>query len=125
MQDANTTITNDQGLLIEHLKQQNYLAAWEIVKFVGYTTVRDINERYIIFTKAAREFDYNKNNNFILFYKNRLGFYRFDRNSTFKITDSPKMVKDLKNMSISPCYITKDNLLKELMNWSTGANLDD
>ena len=68
-------VTNDQGEIIQLLKDKNFIEVWERVKFVGYADVTDINIRYLLFKKACANFKPDENNNFIHYYKNMLYYH--------------------------------------------------
>lgn len=68
-------IVNDQGEIIELLKNKKFNAVWEKVKFVGYAQIVDINTRFLLFKKACDSFRPEENNNFIHYYKNSLHYY--------------------------------------------------
>jgi len=109
---------NDQEDIIEALIQKNYSYVWERVKRVGYKDIADISERYIIFYKTVEAFHPEKNNNFILFYKNRLHFYKNSKNATYYVTSNRRIISILKNELISPsetCEASK--LANELLKW--------
>lgn len=93
---------NDQGEIIELLKQQEWNKVWEKLKYVGIDDENSMNRRYIIFKKACNDFDPDKNNNFILFFKKYLNYLNFDKDSTFVTTTNYKFIKELKNENISP-----------------------
>lgn len=94
--------TNDQGEIIEALKNKNYSKVWEKLKYVGYNDEKNIHRRYIIFKKACNDFNPYVNNNFILFYKKYINYLDFDKDSTFIATTNYGFIKDLKNENISP-----------------------
>jgi hypothetical protein len=109
--------TNDQQDIIEAIKNNDYAYVWERVKQIGYKDVPDVHERYMFFHKAFLDFDPLRNNNFIHFYKTYLNYLRFDRNSTFRVTEDRANIRRLKEQSISP---TKDakKIIKDLSNWN-------
>lgn len=108
---------NDQGKIIQALKDKDFLYVWEQIKYVGYADVPDVTERYIIFHKACLDFDPYKNNNFILYYKNYLKFLRFDQNSTFRVTRTRSTIRKLKRQAISPTKQTSE-MVDELSKWN-------
>ena len=69
-----TKFTNDQEKIIEAIDAKNYKYVWEQVKFIGYSKVRDINVRYMLFFEIVQKFITEKNNNFIYYYKKQLGY---------------------------------------------------
>lgn len=71
----NKEATNDQGEIIELLKEKSFNKVWGKVKFVGYIEVSDINIRYLLFKKACDAFRPEENNNFIHYYKNMLYYH--------------------------------------------------
>lgn len=111
-------VTNDQGDIIQALKDKNFRFVWEHVKYVGFKDVPDINERYLICYNAANQFDPEKNNNFILFYKNYLKYFRYDQNETFRVTSSRVNIKRLKAQAISPTKGSGYKMIDELRKWS-------
>ena len=108
--------TNDQGHIIEALKQKNYYYVWEQVKYVGYEDEPNMNRRFIIFSRAAKDFDTEKNNNFIYFYKKYLKYLSFSKNDTFFTTDNYRVIQRLKNEHISPSD-KQVGLAKYLKDW--------
>ncbi len=109
--------TNDQAELIELIKKKEYAKVWEIVKYIGYAQVSDINDRFIIFNMSVQLFDTEKNNNFIAYYKNGLELQRSDRFDTFLITNNPKHVKELKKNAISPEEQIKSKTVQAFSKW--------
>lgn len=93
---------NDQVEIIQYIIEKKYHHVWERVKFIGIKDVSDINERYLIFMKAAHSFKPEINNNFIHFYKKYLRGLRLDKNETFLLTNTPSVIRELKNEIISP-----------------------
>ena len=94
--------TNDQGEIIKLLKEKKFNAVWEKLKYVGYGDEQNINRRFLIFKKACNDFNPDKNNNFILFYKNYIKYLDFDKDSTFVATTNYNFIQELKNENISP-----------------------
>ena len=111
--------TTDQGYIIDALKAKDYAQAWELVKYIGYKTVPNPNERYMLFNDCVLRFNPYENNNFILFYRSQLKFRKFDQHSTFYVTQSPRIIRILKHEAISPSGdINKTrNLAAQLKNW--------
>ena len=91
---------------------------WQQVKFVGFSTIKDINERYTVFCNVVDDFDYEKNNNFILYYKNALKYSNSYRNDTFFVTGNRTIIHNLRNENISPTDCEKSKLTSELKKWS-------
>ena len=95
--------TNQEVLdLLDLIKSGDTFELWERVKFVGYKIEPDINSRYLIFLNILPTFDYNKNDNFLAFYKQRLNYLKFEKNLNFLTTTDPRIMKKLKNERISP-----------------------
>lgn len=109
--------TNDQGHIIDALKDKKYNYVWEQVKFIGYRQVPDIEERYIFFFKAVDDFNPYENNNFIHFYKKYLSLLKFDKASTFVVTENRSMIKKLQTNAISPSDEMLGNVFEVLKNW--------
>ena len=86
--------TNDQAHIIEALQRGDYKYVWECVKYIGYKKVPNINTRYMIFYDIVEEFDYEKNNNFICFYKTRLNYYSADELSTFYVSRNRNIINN-------------------------------
>lgn len=117
--------TNDQGEIIRYLKQKEYDRAWEEIKYVGWKIIPSMEDRYIFFQPIAEQFDYNKNNNFIIFYAQRLGYIKSYQNKTFLTTVNRNIIKQLLRQGISPDEeeeLTKTVL--ELLNWESGGIID-
>lgn len=108
--------TNDQEHIINAIKNKDFGYVWNKLKWIGYDDEKDINMRYIIFLRAIKDFNYKKNNNFILFYKNYIKYLRF-KNNTFVFTDNPLVIRKLKNENASPTDTTK-GITKVLKDWS-------
>lgn len=97
------TIKNDQGEIIEAIKNNDRAFVWNKVKFIGFGDVKEIDSRYMIFNKAFGSFDPYKNNNFILFYKTYLKYERNNReDSTYFMTTNRSVINTLKSDFISP-----------------------
>lgn len=113
------TIENDQGYLIDAIATGEYDFVWEVVKHIGIDKVRNINQRMSKFYQIVKEFDYKRNNNFIHFYKQRLGWYDdFFNNSTFIVTRTRQVMKELIIEGISPSEdVSKTLIVKHLINW--------
>lgn len=81
------TFENDQGHIIEACKKGDYLYVWKHVKYIGYKDEPDITSRYLIFRKTFEDFNPERNNNFIWFYKRYIKFLR----------DTPTLFTDKRN----------------------------
>lgn len=110
--------TNDQAHIIEALQRGDYKYVWECVKYIGYKKVPNINTRYMIFYDIVEDFDYEKNNNFICFYKTRLNYYSADELSTFYVSRNRNIINKLKQEYISPTDCENSKLTKILRKWS-------
>ena len=108
---------NDQEELIELIKQHDYNQAWQHVKAVGYKTVPDVQERFLIYNTAVRKFDPTMNNNFILFYKNALNRSRFNKYSTYYVTSDKDMINRIKRQATSPEKLPDQSIINVLINW--------
>lgn len=111
-------IENDQAHIIDALRRRDYKYVWEQVKYVGYTTVPNINSRYVIFYDIVEDFDYEKNNNFIYYYKSRLKYYSADELGTFYVSRNRAIVNRLKQEYISPTECSESKLTRLLKRWS-------
>ena len=108
---------NDQGPLLECLKNQDYMEAWGIVKYIGYKIVADPNERFAIFNVIVEKFDYEMNNNFIKFYMDYLGYYK-PVEDKYYFNNSTSVVKQLKQeFAIPSDKEDLTNIAKELSLW--------
>ena len=87
--------TNDQGEIIKLLKKKKYNEVWEKLKYVGYGDEPNANRRYLMFKKACNDFNPDKNNNFILFYKNYIKYLAFDKDTTFVATTNYNFIQEL------------------------------
>jgi len=94
--------TTGQEEIIKLLRKKQWNHVWEKVKYVGYGQEPDINKRYLLFKKACQDFNAKKYDNFILFYKNYIKYYGFDKNLTFTMTSNENFIHELINESISP-----------------------
>ena len=113
-----TEITNDQGEIIELIKQKRYKEVWPEVMYIGYNDMPDANERMMAFIKIIQKFDYNKSNNFIYYYKNNLNLQMKNRYQTFYVTQSRTIVNKLKRQLDSPTYDNENSyLVKEFKHW--------
>lgn len=111
-------VTNDQEDIIEALSEGRIMYVWQRVKYIGYKTCDDMNERYTIFCDCVADFDFMRNNNFIKFYKDRLRFNASYMNATFYVSDNRAVVQNLRNENISPTDNNKSKITRELKNWS-------
>lgn len=109
-------IENDQGQLIQFIKDEDYNAAWEYCKYIGYSMVNDMHLRYIIFYGSVQKFDYNKNNNFILWYKNALEKYRPNYYPGVYVKACKNSVRKIQNQQISP-EDDETKFIKEAARW--------
>lgn len=109
---------NDQKKLINYIKRKEYKKAWEYVKYIGYSDVPNVNERYIIFYRALADFDPKQNNNFILFYKKYLRWFGVDTIQTYLVTQDKRIIKRIQEENISPTGKTSEKLVNEFKNWS-------
>ena len=109
--------TNDQGHIIEALTRKDYNYVWQQVKYVGYEDEPNINRRYLVFSRTVHDFDPERNNNFIHFYKQYLKYISFSRDDTFFINDNYRIIQKLKNEHISPSY-KQTPLINELKDWA-------
>lgn len=118
MRTKKTTVQtpNDQGLIIEAIKNKDYYAAWEKVKWVGSKDITSIDERYLIFQHAVQLFNPYINNNFIYFYKRHLKGYDLNQDNTYYVTDTKSILNKLKQDYISP--ENRSKLTEELKKWS-------
>ena len=107
--------TNDQDKIIEAIKKGDYKYAWDHVKYIGINSEKNMNRRYLIFKKAFNDFDAKRNNNFILFYKNYLRYFKFlDPRATLFTTKYQTIIK-LNEEKISPTG--KNKRIKNLSKW--------
>lgn len=102
---------NDQGELIQALKDKQYYKAWSIVKHIGYKTQSNEMVRYVIFMNAASKFDPWINNNFIQYYKKYLSTdtSSMNRKAQAKYTNNVSINNDM----ISEAIIPRDPDLEE------------
>lgn len=116
-------ITNDQGPLIEKilsgsLKEQ--IRAWEDVKHIGHSIIKNNEIRFSIYWEAVKNYDPEKSNNFIKYYMDCLTFSRRDfSRDTFRVTRNPSLQEKLYAFAISPVdpsTITENKLL-HLAQW--------
>ena len=107
---------NDQQHIIDALSVADYMYVWQQVKYIGYKKVADMNERYLIFCDVVENFRYEENNNFILYYSQRLQFYSASKNDTFLVPASRGVVNRLKQEYISPTDCDKSKIAKSLRN---------
>ena len=97
-----TKFTNDQEKIIEAIDAKNYKYVWEQVKFIGYSKVRDINVRYMLFFEIVQKFITEKNNNFIYYYKKQLGYDLMKENETYFVTRTRGVINNWKNELVCP-----------------------
>lgn len=110
-------VTNDQQHIIDALIACDYIYVWMQVKYIGYNYVHDINERYTIFMDCVENFDYERNNNFIQYYKNHMKYYLGYKNDTFYVSQNKTIINKLKSENISPTECKKSRLVQELKKW--------
>lgn len=96
--------TNDQGHIIEAIKEGNRHYVWQQVKFVGVMDIQEIDERFMMFNKAFANFDPFVNDNFIYFYKRHLKYNRmYDEDRNFsKLTTNRNVINRLKSEISTP-----------------------
>lgn len=101
-------IKNDQGELIQAIKDGNRSKAWMTVRFIGFKIQPDINERFLIFNKAFDKFDPYKNNNFIHFFMAQIKFdtMREEDRKLCIVTNNRNIINAVKYQQASP----KDDL---------------
>ena len=111
-------VTNDQGHIIQAIRAKQYDLVWEKIKWIGYATIKDINDRYLIFYEVVRKFDPAKNNNFIHWYKSRLSYvssYDFKGN---RCATSRSTYHKMINEYISPTANSRgSHLVSSRKNW--------
>lgn len=115
---AKEKIENDQKHIIDALSIGDYKYVWEQVKYVGYQKISNIYERYLIFNSVVTKFDWNANNNFILYYKQHLGFNSASKNDTYIFPASRSVIATLKREYISPTDCDESAIAKDLRNWN-------
>jgi hypothetical protein len=111
-------MTNDQGHIIEALKEQRYNYVWEKIKYVGFRIFPDISERYTYFGEIVTKFDPNRNNNFIQFYLDRLTNFKGYCNDTYYVTSNRTIIHNLRNENISPTECKYSKLTRDLKGWN-------
>ena len=114
---------NGQFEILQAIKRKDFLYVWERLKYIGYTDVADMEDRYILFRQAIEMFDPDRNNNFIGFYKRYIKNRR-EKNTTFYITENRNIIKDMKNYNISPdtgVHNMRSHVLRELLKWNNGS----
>lgn len=114
---------NGQFEILQAIKRKDFLYVWERLKYIGYTDVADMEDRYILFRQAIEMFDPDRNNNFIGFYKRYIKNRR-EKNATFYITENRNIIKSLKNYNISPevgVHNMRSHVLRELLKWNNGS----
>lgn len=96
--------TNDQGHIIEAIKEGNRHYVWQQVKFIGVSDIREIDERFLIFGKTFDSFDPYRNNNFILYYKKHLNYARManDDRVYARLTSNRNVINKLKSEVSTP-----------------------
>lgn len=95
---------NDQGEIIENLKNKNFNKVWESVKYIGYKDMPDVTMRFLIFKKAVNSFDPFRNNNFIMFFKSHIRYSRMKEKERdhFKYTNNSTIISHIKTNVCSP-----------------------
>lgn len=106
---------NDQGEIIELLKQRKFYAVWERVKLIGYQEISDMDERIMVCRKAYDKFDPYKNNNFIMFYKQYLKYHSSATidESYYKLTQNQNIIGALKTNAVSPTN-NQSNIVRDI-----------
>ncbi len=106
--------TNDQGHIIEAIQKGDYKYVWERVKYIGIDKENNMNLRYLIFKRAFNDFDTDKNNNFIQFYRNYLKYFKFNNTRATLFTTKYQTIIKLNKEKISPTGTNKriNNLSK-------------
>ena len=108
--------TNDQQHIMDALDRGAYEYVWEKVKYVGYKKVVSINERYLIFYDIVADFETEKNNNFIKYYLNHIG-YASNNSRNSKITQSRGVLDRCKREYISPTECNGYPIAKDMRKW--------
>lgn len=109
--------TTSQSHLLNLIREKQYLVLWEEVKYVGYQTITNIDERYLIFLSIVSKFDPDINNNFIHWYKQHLLYQNPNRNKTYKLTDNPAVIRKLARHAISPSKEDGGTVVKKIIEW--------
>lgn len=117
---AKEKITNDQGELIQLLRNKKYEAAWQKVIQIGIDIYPDMRKRKNIFYEAAASFDPYKNNNFIWWYLNGLQKYKNNHSGeTFRDLNTPSLKKLKIREQISPSDDIKSETVRDsVYNWA-------
>lgn len=87
---------------IQLIKDKQYKELWKYVKDLGSYYVQDIEERYILFRSAVKNFDYCTKKNFKKYYIGYLKYNRLNINESFILTTDRRIIKELKYEFISP-----------------------
>lgn len=111
-------IKNDQEPILQALADENYMFVWNKVAYIGYKIIPDNNDRFMLFWSIVKQFKYKENNNFILFYSNRLKYYKASKNETFFAPASRGVISKLKREYISPTECEESRIAKALKNWN-------
>jgi len=112
-------IKNDQGELIQLIKEGKTGQVWAKVKAVGAREIPDPVVRFLVFNKAFVSFDPYRNNNFIHFYKNFIKFHVTNEANAkqFKLTNNRAVINALKMQACSPSDDVPP-LIQELMSFN-------
>lgn len=111
-------VTNDQGHIIDAIIEGNRHYVWGVVKFIGTAFIKCIDERFLIFTKTFDNFDPEKNNNFIYFYRQNLRYAKIsnDDRSFSILTKNRNVINTLKTQASTPTEINPA-LIDDLKEW--------
>lgn len=107
--------TNDQQHIIDAIDRGDYDYVWEKVKWIGYKKL-DFNERYSVFWSIIEKFDTEKNNNFIQYFSERIG-YAANKSSESTVTSSRGVISKCKTETISPTECKGYPIAADLKKW--------
>lgn len=98
-------LQGDDALKIAKAVEENdVVKLWHLVKYIGYSKVKDPDERKMVFLRAFQDFDPEVNNNFLYFYYTQLHFQGLNdfKVHTYKISGNKKSIKKLVSASAFP-----------------------
>lgn len=63
-----------QDEILEAISEDNPMKLWHLVRYIGYKNMPSVHNRKLVFLRAYRDFDPDKNDNFVSFFYNCVKF---------------------------------------------------
>lgn len=96
-----------QEKIFEAIIDGDRLKTWNLVKFIGYNEVPSYQKRKLIFLQTFKDFDPEKNNNFVTYYVNKLRYASLQEwKRSNPLTNDKRAIRDNIERQLWP---TQDN----------------